>query len=360
MALATACPRCHTRFRVVPDQLKIRRGLVRCGSCQHVFSGIDFLRYVEEEPHPPAGSAGAAPRGPATLTRIDTEPTAPRTSDGAVTAPVGWRATEPPSDTDGNADGVAGARAESDAGRSLESSVESSVESPDEPLAEPAAEPPAEPPAGPPAEPHTEPPAEPPITAPARTRAAPRPAASARRHAPVESEAVDFFAPTSRAGGFSSRGSVFAAAACLVLAVLLPLQLTLVARDWLPAWLPATRPALTALSELTGLTLQPPRHLDALTLESFDLKVGAAPGLLSMNALVRNQAPFAVRWPAMELSLTDAAGALIVRKVLIPGDYLAPARLAAGLPGSVEQPVSVTLEALDLQPIGYSVKLFYP
>ena len=332
MALATACPRCHTRFRVVPDQLKIRRGLVRCGSCQHVFSGIDFLRYVEEEARPSASSAGAAPRGPATLTRIDTEPTGPRTGDGVVTAPEDWRKTEPPSDTD--------TKAEEATGRFDESAAE--------PPAESSAEPPAEPPV------------EPPTTAPAGLRAARRPAAPARRPAPVESEAVDFFAPTSRAGGFSSRGSVFAAAACLVLAVLLPLQLTLAARDWLTAWLPATRPALTALSEFTGLALEPPRYLDALTLESFDLKVGATPGLLNMNALVRNQAPFAVRWPAMELSLTDAAGALIVRKVLMPGDYLAPARLATGLPGSVEQPLSVTLEALDLQPIGYNVKLFYP
>src|SRR5690606_38712157 len=48
MALATTCPQCMTSFRVVPDQLKLRRGLVRCGTCQHVFSGIDYLRYVDD------------------------------------------------------------------------------------------------------------------------------------------------------------------------------------------------------------------------------------------------------------------------------------------------------------------------
>ena len=48
MALATTCPQCTTSFKVVPDQLKLRRGLVRCGVCQHVFSGIDYLRYVDE------------------------------------------------------------------------------------------------------------------------------------------------------------------------------------------------------------------------------------------------------------------------------------------------------------------------
>ncbi|MEO6270780.1 MAG: MJ0042-type zinc finger domain-containing protein, partial [Lautropia sp.] len=48
MALATTCPQCKTSFKVIPDQLKLRRGLVRCGVCQHVFSGIDYLRYVDD------------------------------------------------------------------------------------------------------------------------------------------------------------------------------------------------------------------------------------------------------------------------------------------------------------------------
>lgn len=60
MALATTCPQCKTSFKVVPDQLKLRRGLVRCGVCQHVFSGIDFLRYVDEAGQPLAGAAPAA------------------------------------------------------------------------------------------------------------------------------------------------------------------------------------------------------------------------------------------------------------------------------------------------------------
>ena len=59
MALATTCPQCKTSFKVVPDQLKLRRGLVRCGVCQHVFSGIDFLRYVDD-----AGNAVRSDNGP--------------------------------------------------------------------------------------------------------------------------------------------------------------------------------------------------------------------------------------------------------------------------------------------------------
>lgn len=43
MALATQCPFCQTTFRVAQDQLKLRGGLVRCGSCKEVFNGNDHL-----------------------------------------------------------------------------------------------------------------------------------------------------------------------------------------------------------------------------------------------------------------------------------------------------------------------------
>lgn len=43
MALATRCPFCQTTFRVAIDQLKLRGGLVRCGSCREVFDGNDHL-----------------------------------------------------------------------------------------------------------------------------------------------------------------------------------------------------------------------------------------------------------------------------------------------------------------------------
>lgn len=48
MALATTCPACSTSFKVNPEQLKLRRGLVRCGMCEHVFSGVEYLRYVSD------------------------------------------------------------------------------------------------------------------------------------------------------------------------------------------------------------------------------------------------------------------------------------------------------------------------
>ena len=50
MALATQCPHCQTIFRVAHDQLKLRAGLVRCGSCKEIFNGIENLLRSEDTP----------------------------------------------------------------------------------------------------------------------------------------------------------------------------------------------------------------------------------------------------------------------------------------------------------------------
>ena len=43
MALATRCPHCNTTFRVAADQLKLRGGIVRCGTCHEIFDGNKSL-----------------------------------------------------------------------------------------------------------------------------------------------------------------------------------------------------------------------------------------------------------------------------------------------------------------------------
>ena len=46
MVLATRCPNCGTSFRVVPDQLKLRGGWVRCGVCSKTFDSNTSLAEV--------------------------------------------------------------------------------------------------------------------------------------------------------------------------------------------------------------------------------------------------------------------------------------------------------------------------
>ena len=52
----TKCPECRAVFRVTTEQLNMAEGLVRCGICDGVFNGKD---YIEEDHNPSALSEGS-------------------------------------------------------------------------------------------------------------------------------------------------------------------------------------------------------------------------------------------------------------------------------------------------------------
>jgi predicted Zn finger-like uncharacterized protein len=62
--LITTCSHCGARFRVTPQQLNVRQGQVRCGSCQAVFNGFEAL---ERHPDDDTGSRLLAAREAAEL-----------------------------------------------------------------------------------------------------------------------------------------------------------------------------------------------------------------------------------------------------------------------------------------------------
>ncbi len=66
MVLATRCPNCGTSFRVVPDQLKLRGGWVRCGVCSTTFDSNNSLTEVELPVVAPATPVAPVVAEPAT------------------------------------------------------------------------------------------------------------------------------------------------------------------------------------------------------------------------------------------------------------------------------------------------------
>ena len=64
MALATKCPHCNTIFRVAADQLKLRGGIVRCGTCKEVFDGNAALVDPSAALLPSAGPIPPVPVAP--------------------------------------------------------------------------------------------------------------------------------------------------------------------------------------------------------------------------------------------------------------------------------------------------------
>jgi hypothetical protein len=63
----------------------------------------------------------------------------------------------------------------------------------------------------------------------------------------------------------------------------------------------------------------------------------------------------------MELTLTDIAGAMLVRKVIRADAYVGDgSTIEDGLAARSERPLRLLLEHNGLQATGYSVALFYP
>jgi predicted Zn finger-like uncharacterized protein len=380
MALATTCPQCKTSFKVVPDQLKLRRGLVRCGVCQHVFSGIDSLRYVDDatgmaqplgrHTHEHATAPAAAKTSPGSITSEPggapaahnlSEDRANRTPSAPISPPPAWPDTHaggPQTVIDPDNLKTAFFLSDSLIGPLAPEGVPTRSDS----VTSPASHDPL---AGPPTQQRSRSgrlsgatPSS--VREPERARRRSTPAPPP----PQPELAFDLLANGTRprlAWRSAMSRSPRAWAAAIALAGLMFVQALFGWRDSIAAHAPALAPVLKVLLAPFGANIQPPRDLDAVTIESFELQTGDAPNALNMQAVLRNHARHPVRFPAMELTLTDATGRLLLRKVIPVDVYLHNDPLAAlGLEAGIERSVKLAMEHDGLQPAGFSVALFYP
>jgi hypothetical protein len=176
-----------------------------------------------------------------------------------------------------------------------------------------------------------------------------------------EQDAVDFFSSEESYGTTHDRASRWIRRALIGLLVIgLLVQGLLLTRNWLAIRLPSTQPALDGLASLFGLKVEIPRNLSMLTIESFDVQSTARPDILSVSAIVRNRSSYSVQWPAMELTLTGVDGRPVLRKVLLPREYLNQAPTERGVPGGSEHPIRIGLQTEPIEAKGFSVNIFYP
>jgi len=191
------------------------------------------------------------------------------------------------------------------------------------------------------------------------------PPAPRRTAAPAPVPAEDEPLPEFLEDGASrSRFAALWALGALLGLALLFAQLALYYRTELATLVPQTRPHLAQACQLLGCELRLPRRPDMLSLESSDLQADSRrDGLVVLNAVIRNRAPFAQEHPALELTLTDAADKAVVRRVLQPAEYLdaaARATLGQGIAAGGESVLRVYFDARGLRATGYRVYLFYP
>ena len=294
----TRCPSCKTVFRVTDAQLALRDGMVRCGHCQTIFDGR--AAQISLAPRPVADDEviDEAMLGPPTVTL--------RSSRALEPLPP----VEHPSQIEPRLHGEG-------------------VE-----------------PAGPATR----------TVAPDRGETA-----DARDTAPDDVDFEHRFAWDRSTRRRTRRTWVYALAIPLLL-LLLAAQLVYHFRDAIVARWPTTRPALTSLCATLGCAVRPLRDVGALSIDASDLQVDPAhKGLLILTATVRNRAAYALTYPYLELTLTDAQDQVVVRRAFAPGEYLSgTVDLGAGLPGNGEAALKLFIDASATTQAGYRLYLFYP
>lgn len=360
MASITRCPSCGTRFKVVPDQLKVSGGWVRCGHCGDVFDARLHLdgQALPSRPITPSPSAPPIPRRPlpappshpappallprpaspgatqvVTPGREEAKP-APETTASATTTVVAVRPVAP------QPDGLPHAVRATEVieGRRTDSAFDR--------LAPTEA-------------PHAEPePSSPSIPAsPPETGVAP---ASSATGLQASAPAEPGFIRQARRRAFWEAPGVRAVLLLMVWVLGLGLlaQWAVHERDRLAAMHPEMTPWLTRLCEPLGCVVRPWRHLDGVAIDSAVLLLERG-DRYRLDVALRNRTPHTLALPALELQLTDARNQVLASRVFLPADW--PTVPVEVLPGGETLQFALPLElTLPEAPAGYLARVFHP
>lgn len=406
MALATKCPHCNTIFRVAADQLKLRGGIVRCGTCREVFDGNAAL--VD-----PAAASPFLTSGPGAAVPLSaTDPADHSLPSATDDEPIYSLDFDTSFDPFGILPPTAQLKEED--GDHIELDLDVSL--PDEALADaPVAAPvmvPAEALEAPlpqpmapfkrrqvddvPAfatylrdsrrEPRLEAEAAPAL--PAIDKVSLDKPASARREPtladhsfealpatpvalePAEEQDEAVLPPADDEPAFVTLGRrreqsgkalrVAMAAGSVVLLLLLFLQVMTTFRNPLAAQFPQWKPTLVALCKLSGCQVDLPAQIEALSIEQGELQT-LKEQTFSYVSLLRNQSRSVQAWPSIELILNDANDKPLLRRVIAPRDYLpATIDVSQGFAPRSEQTIKLYFALDQLKASGYHIAIFYP
>ena len=132
-------------------------------------------------------------------------------------------------------------------------------------------------------------------------------------------------------------------------------------RSEVAAGMPAARAPLEEACRLLGCELRLPRQVKLLSIDSYEVRPDPQrEGVIVLNAVIRNRAPFTQEYPALQLTLTDDANRELVSRAILPREYLEPALVSRGIEAGGEAAVTVHFDASRTRATGYELVLFYP
>lgn len=353
MSLITQCPACSTMFRVVPDQLRVSEGWVRCGQCDEVFDANAHLHNLDPLAPPPAvqgpPEAASAPASPAPDLRTaqadayDWGPVlqAPAPSAPPAAEPVAAEPADPvlsASPQDYVTADTADYSPSSDAFLAHNPHAQESVA-----VTGTASL------TGVPVSVWPEPQA-----SDGELRLPGKPSAAE----PDQEPALSFMPrePDARASKWARLGWGLTAG---LLTLLLALQLVVAQRDTLAVQAPALRPAVLALCAQLGCVVSAPRRIESIAIESSSFS-SLKPGVYLLSLTLKSTADTALASPALELTLTDSQDQALARKVIPWTDFSSQAEMAAMAELSASVPLSVGQGVPVERIAGYKLLAFYP
>ncbi len=300
-------------FKVVPDQLRVSDGWVRCGQCNEVFDANDNL-----ESAAPTAPVNANPRGlvpgqtivfPSTDTGdseelADLDSTKANGSDDRAwsndPAHVTLRTHEPSLHWEAASEVVA--------------ATTDSTNEEDAALA----------------------------------------VASGPRHSFMEKGVAESTIWTSRAM------RITLSLLSVVLIVVLALQVVVFERDRISASLPQTTPALQTLCSALSCTLSPLRQIESVIIDSSAF-TRIRGDVYRLSFTLKNTAQIRLATPGMELTLTDTEDRAVARRVFLPEVFAGPSGIVeAGTEFQASLPVNVKLSGNHEKISGYRLLSFYP
>lgn len=339
MSLITRCPACQTLFKVVPDQLRVSGGWVRCGMCDEIF---DAASHAQPDPPPqpePAvvqvqGMAAAMP-GRLPDVQISSMAVESRPLDGLALADIKAETAETAPVTDIELPDID------------ELAEQNKVEAVLKPVPMPVA-----------------------VPVPVSVNvdvgvvnSLAETETSTESPLPTSDPVVSFM----KAGmgrsiwqktgirvalGFVTAGLLFG----------LGLQAVIYERDRIAASMSQLRPVLGILCASLDCAISPFKQIGSIVIESSAF-TRIRGDVYRLNFAVKNTSSIELAMPALELTLTDAQDQAVMRRVFMPLDLSAPSNVMApdsDWTGAVSVVVRPGAASGTERIAGYRVLAFYP
>ncbi|OZI20568.1 hypothetical protein CAL26_24060 [Bordetella genomosp. 9] len=154
-------------------------------------------------------------------------------------------------------------------------------------------------------------------------------------------------------------------AGILVALLVLALQCLYIYRTPIATSMPALRPAMEAICRQVGCQVGYARRLERISITASSLQpqsgVASEDGVmrLTLRVTLRNRFDKPQPWPGLVLQLTDLSDTVVVRKVLLPENYLPPGTQGP-FPAGGELSLAVPLQVNGLHVNGYQLDKFFP